>query len=221
MCKKKYFFLFLLLFLLPTNIKAGCSVEEKVRLKSLASNMNFSYTYVMHDNSYVSFNITISNLHPDLYIDDKYHAQTIYYNDSKETTINEYDPGMSIQYDIVSNYGACQGETIFTNYVTLPSYNYYYNDPICEGIEDYSLCKKWSTVSLDYEKFKTTVQKYKDSLKKEDKKQEEQKEEEDVFLLALDFLAKYNLFIFGGIIIVCSGLIYYLKRKDDFDLKTK
>lgn len=221
MDKKKYFFLFLLLFLLPANIKAACSVEEKVRLKSLASNINFSYKYVMRDNGSVRFDITISNLHPDLYINDKYYAQTIYYNDAKEITINEYDPGISIQYDIVSNYGACQGEKIFTNYVTLPSYNYYYNDPLCEGIEDYSLCKKWSTVSLTHEQFESNIQKYKDSLKKETKKQEEIKEEEDVFLLALDFLARYNLFIFGGIIIICSVLIYYLKRKDDFDLKTK
>ena len=45
--------------------------------------------------------------------------------------------------------------------------------------------------------------------------------QESVFEIIIAFLAKYSLIIFGSIIIICAGLIFYLVRKDDFDLSIK
>ena len=220
MMKKIYQLLFLFCCLIPMSIKADCALEEKIRLKALASNIDFSYSYVMNDNDYLTFNITITNLHPDLYIYDKYHVKYYYYSGINEKTINYYNSGTSAEFSIISNYGNCKGEIIFTNYVSLPHYNSYYKDPSCNDIPDYSLCKRCSIVDMSYENFQKQINTYKKSLEQEDEFIEH-KQENDIILAIFDFIAKYNIYIFGGIIVICSGLIFYLKRKDDFDLSTK
>lgn len=220
MIKKIYQLLFLLFCLIPVSIKADCTLEEKIRLKALASNIDFSYSYVMNDNDYLTFNITITNLHPDLYIYDNNKLTYYYHNKDNETTISGYDQGSSVRFDIISNYGSCKGEILFTNYVALPHYNRFYKNPLCQGIEEHNLCKKWNLVNLGNEEFETKIKAYKKSLEQEEEPIEHN-QENDVMFAILDFIAKYNIYIFGGIIVIGSGLIFYLKRKDDFDLSTK
>lgn len=220
MMKKIYQLLFLFCCLIPMSINADCTLEEKIRLKALASNIDFSYSYHFDKQNYLYFDITITNLHSDLYIYDNIKVDTHYYNGKNEITIRNYNPGTSVGFDIVSNYGECKGEVLLTNYVALPYYNSYYKSPLCVGVEEHNLCKRWTLVRLGTEQFEQEIKAYKKSLEKEDDVIEH-KYEDDIMLAIFDFIAKYNLFIFGGIIVICSGLIFYLKRKDDFDLSTK
>lgn len=212
--------IFSLLMFIPNVIKAECGYNEKVRLQSLASNLDFTYNYkeVQNGQFYkADFSITITNLHPELYIDDNSRGETYYYS-GKEVTINNYNAGSTIGFEIYANSGSCKGSYLLTNYVTLPPYNSFYKDPICNDVTDFKLCNRWNRVTLSYDEFVNTVKRY-----KEQKKQEEEipniKEDEDLALKIIVFLSKYSLYIFGGIIIICSGLIFYLSRKDDFDLK--
>ena len=82
------------------------------------------------------------------------------------------------------------------------------------------MCNKWANIKMTHEKFTQKVQAYLDSLivSSENTASENQ---ESVFEIIIAFLAKYSLIIFGSIIIICAGLIFYLVRKDDFDLSIK
>lgn len=207
---------------IPNIVKADCSYNEKVRLQSLASNLNFSYDYKEINEGHqfygIDFSITVTNLHHDLYIVDNYKGQTHYYENKNEFTDNDYSNGITVGFTIYANSESCKGVYLITNYVTLPPYNRFYLDPICNDIQDYKLCKRWNRVNLSYEEFVSQVEDYKYV---EQKKEEDSNVSDDNELVEkiIDFLSKYSFYLFGGIIIVCSGLIFYLSRKDDFDLK--
>ena len=61
---KKIIFMFVLLFA-PLIVKAECSTDEVIRLKSLASKISITYDYT-EKNGYISFSATFHNVHKDL-----------------------------------------------------------------------------------------------------------------------------------------------------------
>ena len=138
----------------------------------------------------------------------------------KEIVIENVKPGKYLKFLVYGNIDNCREEKVTTIYVTLPSFNKYYTDELCRNIPDYSLCNKWANIKMTHEKFTQKVQAYLDSLivSSENTASENQ---ESVFEIIIAFLAKYSLIIFGSIIIICAGLIFYLVRKDDFDLSIK
>jgi len=210
--------MFIFLMIIPSITKAECGYSEISRLQALATNLGFSYNYTETDegiNSKVNFNITITNMVPELYIVDQTNIKVYYYNQNKEVTIGNYKPGSTTRFIVYGNSGACKGVEISNNYVTLPSYNRFYKDEVCNGVSDYKLCNRWSRVDLSYSSFVKKVTEYKEQLNKEVPPVEQEK---TVLEIIIDFLAKYSFYVFGFIIIVCSILIFYLKRKDDFDL---
>ncbi len=217
----KKILIFSLLMFIPNMVKADCDYNEKSRLQSLASNLNFSYDYKeIADGKFnkVSFDIIINNLQPELYIDDVTNGVTHYYNNKNEITINNYSAGSTIEFEIRARLGNCKNQYLITHYVTLPPYNKYYKDLICNGVTSYKLCDRWSKITLSYDDFVERVTEYKKELRQTH--EDPIIEDENEFIeKIISFLSKYSIYLFGGIIIVCSSLIFYLSRKDDFDLK--
>lgn len=213
-------FVFSLLMFMPYTIKAKCNYNERNKLQTLANNLNFTYNYKEINTGEqfydIDFSITISNFKQSFYVIDQTNAEVYYYNNKDEITIDNYDAGSTIEFVIYANEGNCIGEILRTNYVTLPPYNQFYKDPICNDVAGYKLCNRWSRVTLSYDEFVTKVKKYKDTLKQEDINQNPL--ETDWIEKIIEFLSKYSFYLFGGIIVICSGLIFYLKRKDEFDL---
>lgn len=216
---KKILFVFSLLVVVPNIVNAECEYNEKSKLQALSSNLNFTYNYKEIENginSSASFSITIGNLNPNLYIVDQNNIRVVYYNNKKEITLNGYNPGSTIEFLIYGNSGECKGVEIMSNYITLPSYNRFYKDPVCNGVDDYKLCNRWSRVSLSYDDFVKKVNEYKEKIKPEELPNVEK--ELPLVEKIIKFLSKYSILLFGGIIVVCSVLMFYLNRKDDFDL---
>lgn len=216
---KVILFVFGLLMVMPSIVSAQCNYDEKSRLQALASNLNFSYNYAEIENginSSVNFNITIANTNQELYIVDQTNIKVYYYNNLSEFTINNYKPGSTIQFIIYGNSGDCKGVELITNYITLPSYNQFYKDSVCNGISEYKLCKRWTKVNLSYDEFLKKVEDYKEQIKP--KENPSVLEEPNLIEMIIVFLSKYSFYLFGGIIVVCGILIVYLIRKDDFDL---
>ena len=179
---------------------------------------NFSYNYVeVHNgiNSSVNFSITISNLIPELYVVDQTNIRVYNYNGS-DIVIDGHFPGSTTQFIIYGNTENCRGTELITNYVTLPPYNRFYKDEVCSDITGYKLCNRWTRVDMSHSEFIKKVEEYKSRLKVEDNPIQDQ----DINLVekVIAFLSNYSFYLFGEIIIVCSSLIFYLKRKDDFDL---
>lgn len=217
---KVILFVFSLLMIMPALVNAQCEYSEKSKLQSLAGNLNFSYNYKEIGtgiDSSVDFNIIISNLVPELYIVDQTNVKVYNYNNSSDIMINGYNSGSTIQFIVYGNTDNCRGIELITNYVTLPSYNRFYKDPICNDVSNYKLCNRWTKVDLSHSEFIKRVEKYKEQIKDE----QTTVIEEEISLIEkmMMFLLDYGVYLFGGIIVICSVLIFYFKRKDDFDLK--
>lgn len=207
-----------MILLLPLSVKAECSNSEKVRLQKIAGNVNFKIDYT-ENYPKVDFHITITNMHPDIRIFDTYTGNIYTYgmdpNNQSEITIYNYKDDKTIQYIFYSQYANCKDEIVFKNYVTLPSYNHYYMDKLCQGLNGYKLCQKWEKNTMNYAEFLTSINKYRENHNitnnATDNDNEKYKYDE-----IINFVSKYYLFILIPIIIICSGLIVYLDKKDGF-----
>ena len=211
---KRIIIILILILLVPTvKVKAiSCDYNELARLKKLASNVNISYDYIEQDND-VTFTVTLNNLNDELYFVDMTDYQTYNY-EKEEIKISGYRSGQTVRYVFYASDSSCQ-EALYTTRVSFPSYNPYYKDVICEGVENFSLCQKWSSQNLSYESFLNKVQAYKDSLKIDDNEEPTPTVSETSWIqLVIGFLLDYYIVI---VIILALGLVglYFLSKKDD------
>ncbi|MDD2434712.1 MAG: hypothetical protein PHO63_00465 [Bacilli bacterium] len=212
-----------MLFINPLTIEAQCGYTEKVRLQKIAGNVSFSYEHndsnININKEGIEFTITISNIHPDIYVKDTLHGDTYTFeNNSSIATKTEYLSGINIIYKIYGNTENCKGELLMSSYVNIPSYNIYHHDPMCKGIETYELCQKWSKVNLNYNQFTKRIEQYRESLM-EKPEIDDEGEKSLIDNLIYFFTSKYYFIIMISIIVVSSLLMYYLNKKNNFDLK--
>lgn len=195
-------------------VNASCDYTRVANLKKIASNVNITYDYKIVDNK-AYFDITFANLKNDIYIYDSFHEKA-YFNDG-EVTIRDFESGISYRFFIKSNDSSCKDDILFTKYVNLPKYNMYYGDPLCEGIEDYTLCQRWGSYYVSsYAEYKEQIMKYKESLnKKTDIK--DNKNNKTLKDIVFDFLLDYYYIILIVIIVICMSIIIYKNKKDRFD----
>ena len=199
---------------LKTDVNAACSYTRTANLKKIASNVDVSYTYTIVDNK-ATFDIRFANLTNDIYLYDSQNNKI--YNQNGEILLQNFADGTKYRFFIKSNDTDCKDEVLSTKYVTLPKYNRFYGDPLCEGIESYVLCQRWGSFNISsYTDYINQLRKYKASLVKE--KEIETEEEKDTLAeKVVDFLLKYYIYILIAIIVLCSGIIYYLSKKDKFN----
>lgn len=221
MMKKYYLFSILLIsfILFPSIANAEdmftCDYKEKARLNAIASNIVVSIDYIEKGNS-VEFIVTLSNLHPDVYIIDNIKNTNYYYNEKSsnpnEIKLKGYKNGVTVRYEVHTVDRICRETLLLSKYAALPPFNKYYKDPVCKGLSEISLCKKWVRVNYDYEEFKKQVEKHKNN----QLPVEETKEDEDYLFDILQFYLKYYIYILPSIALFSVGLIIVLNRKKDF-----
>lgn len=218
---KKVFLIIMFLLVIPIKVSAICPYEEKVRLNNIAKNLDLTYDYYYVDNK-VRFTITITNLHPDIYIYDKEHFLKLYYNtmydNSKEISINGFLSGESYIFQIYGNTPNCMNELIMTQYKTVPAYNAYSTDPLCIGIEEFDLCQKWKSAPISYDEFVRLVTEYKDSKEVEEEKEKEEIKDFSYYIrLVLDHVSEYYIFYVAAMILM-GILVYLLRQNDNFNI---
>lgn len=206
--------LLLLILFIPFETKAlYCSNAELANLKKIAANISYSYDYVETNNE-VKFSITLTNLNKDFYIIDKSNNKR--YNKTPEVTINNYKSGQVVRYQVNSNTENCQEEILYTLVITLPTYNPFYKDRLCQSIPNYKLCQKWSSHGLNYERFQKNVQSYLDSLKNNpNNNYEEEIIDLDLGTIILNFVLKYYYIPLLMIIIGSSIGIYFVNKRSN------
>lgn len=198
----------MVLMIIPHEVKAVCSNSEISRLSSLATNVSIAYDYV-ESNGQVSFNIVLTNLHPELYVKDVANQVIHYYNNSSEMVLTGFKANRNYRFDIYA--GTCNSR-LYSLYVTLPGYNPYYNDPICEGVT-HNICQKWINMKYDYDTFIQEVNKIKTITEKTDEIVVEE-EYLGIYDYILLFYTKYYFIILPAIIIVCVIVIVRERKKD-------
>lgn len=209
--------LFLIVFTFPIKVMGYCTTEYKMRYSTLASNITTSYDYVENNDS-VSFSVTIHNVHKDLIVVDRQTGKKYSnkQNDLNNFTISNLKDGQSFAYEVYADNSDCLYRIYNTLYVTVPKYNKYYKESVCNGAEDYLYCQKWAQIgSVTYDEFVELVTDHKQ------KEVEEiiEKNEEEISLIYIigDFWAKYYLYITIGTIIVCMPIIIIKNKRDSFD----
>ena len=209
--KSKYvlIFLFCLFFIGPFNIHADCSNSEISRLKKIASNVNISYEPIETDSG-VTYNIIFLNMTNELVIRDT-QARVSYPYTGNEMILTGYKPNTNYKFKILPSNGC--DIALVVKYANLPAFNAYYKDPLCIGIEEYSLCQKWNNSNVSYDSFVKQVTKYRESLNNSNNKPEEIVKPTIIDII-FNFLANYYYIICLAIIIILVPIIIILKRRE-------
>lgn len=208
------------IMLLPVCVKASdCDYNEQANLRKIASNVTASYDYIESSDS-VTFSVTLTNLTSDIYIVDSATGRTYYYNNSPELTINGYSAGTNIRYSIYASKANCIKEYLTIKYVNLPSYNKYYKDPLCTGLEQYSVCSKWQNINMTYDDFTKTVSAYKNNTTNNNSEAEDntQTSSKSIFDYVFEFIISYYLYMVIGASIIIVVVSYIRGKRNGFDL---
>lgn len=226
---KRYLILLVLAMImmtLPSKVSAASLCENRVLsdYKSLASNINIHYTYSMKDDKPV-FDITISNIYEDIYVVDSSKNKTYKFKDftsDYELILKGYSDNQTIKLQFYTSTTGCYGQLLSTRYVTLPNYNEYSSDEVCNGAEEYSLCQRWGAMSLSYEEFVSKVNNYKEGKNKPPIVEEEETKKLSLAEIIFKFIGSYYVFLVSGIIIIIliiAAIRNISLRKNQFDFK--
>ena len=150
----------IILSFLPIIVSAKeCDWAEISNKKTLARNISWSYEYYIVKNK-MYFDITVSNVYDDLYVID---LRTGKKYTKKEFVIEKLSDNQKLQFEIYSQ--ECK-EQVATKDIALPTYNKYYGTSYCEGISEFSSCKKWQTLSssITEEVLKEQTNEYRESI---------------------------------------------------------
>lgn len=215
--KKIWLLLFLLLiFPIKTGavydvIDSRCTNESKLSFRSDASSIVYRLTKV-EKNDNVTYTIIFYNIDDDLYITDDKNTK---YVDSK---IENVKPGTTMLINIyVADDNYCGGYKAGTKIIKVPYYNKYYDHELCDGYENYFLCKEDSNVNnMTEEEFKTKMNAYIESLK-ENKEEEKKEEVENNSFDFIGFMKDYWIYMASGvglIAIVTVTILIINKRRN-------
>lgn len=211
--------LFIFFMILPIKVFGACSVDDKVRYLSLASNVTTSYDYI-EVNDKVTFSITIHNVHKDLVVKDNVNNRSYSSNrnDLNNYTVSNLKDGTNYSFSIYAKSTDCSYKLLNTVYVNLPKYNKYYKDSACTGIESYNLCQRWGEIGdINYETFKSKVEEYKKKSDVSNEIKDDDLKTTSIIEILGDFWAKYYLYITIGTIVLLIPIIIIVKKKNKYD----
>lgn len=217
--------LFVLLFLPICKafaIDTECSLNEQARLRKAAMDTSFQYVEHNYDMG-TCFDVKIVGFTSDMYVAvAKDRSISFSHNEGTDYAISLcLLPGETELLDFyATNNTKCPNQKILTKTLQVPYYNYYANNPICDGLEDYPLCQKYTklyTSISSEEEFVKRVSAYKESLVKDtddDNVKEPTKNETTLLDSILKFLANDYLYFLIAIIIAGStGIVIIITKK--------
>ena len=220
---KKIIFIMICLFAFPMISKAidvdYCTKDEASEVRALASNVSINYDVVLKDDKPI-YTIYITNLTDDMLVIDRMTAVT---KKGFSKTGSEYsfttEQGGSYYIDIYSY--KCKSKLI-SKVLALPVYNAYYKDPLCEGLDAYKQCQRWSGYTATREKFESDIKKIKDDIKQ---KEEYQKKLEKKELSWYEKIVRLFIKFWWVIVLVIalvSFVVYIIRKqqkKKEYDFK--
>jgi hypothetical protein len=200
-------------------LDSACTQEEQLRLRQVASLTSIKYE--LKDSGYaIFFNVIISGFSKDMYAIVPGENYAFYYSEGTNLAkAMDFIPGENYKLEFyATDATACPGTKIITKYLRIPPYNYYSENKICKGYEDYILCQKYTDLYKSIkseEDFVKRVQQYINSVNKNSSNENQNDKNENVSFLesAIMFLDKYYFYIFIPIIIVGTVSIIVIERQ--------
>lgn len=195
-----------------------CSSSDKERLQKLANNISVIVEEENNGNGNIVFSATFTGISDDIRIFNP--KNWMYYrnlsnSDIGEVTINNLYQGTSYRFEIYSSTGACSFKIFRTITLSIPKYNKYYSDPICENVKEYKLCQKWiDNDNMPYDEFLNKVNNYIEESKKENNNLEESSSDNQ---FDFDFGKFYKIVYFPSLVVtlILTGLLIYFWSKEN------
>lgn len=195
----------------PNIVKAECTTSEKIMLSKMLNNIQI--TPIFQENT-EKFNIIISNITPSLYFRDMV-TKTNYESTGGEVILYDINPNQSYRLKFFSALPGCYGDALTSKYVTLPSYNKYYKDPLCENLGEYKFCQKWVNYNASREQFEAEAK----SIEKKYVEVDDGGKPEEVkgfYDYLWEIYETYYYFVLPVVIIAGIIMIHRLRKKEDF-----
>lgn len=219
MKKILYIISFILPFILTIcNVSAQCTSEKIDFLKGEAKKIKVTYKHlgaVIDDEGitvYDRFNVTFNYVNDDFYINSSGSSYIAY--PENHFIIGVFTTG-KWNFDVYSK--ECESFVYKLN-ITLPKFNIYSLDPLCENIDDtqFSLCAKYYNYDISYDNFKKKIIEYKKNVKSDEKKVSDK---DNIILHNVKKI--YNFFLsniicfFIGLVtcLIVAILIIFIKKK--------
>ena len=178
MIKNKIILLMISLSLfMPSTIYADCTKEEIDNFKKIEDEYKVTYEF---DKDSKTYTVYLTNPNTSKYtfsgsIFDE--SNSVSLTEDKKTKIEKVKAGNYNVKILIAN-DTC--EVVLKEIsLELPKYNQYYNDPLCEGIEEFVLCQQTYNKDIDRETFISRVEAYKKSKKEKEEKENNSKNKEE------------------------------------------
>lgn len=162
MNKHKRIMSFVLLFyLLSSPVYAACTAEEKQEFKKIEDKFNAYYQYDKETNS-----------NSIIIINNDWNGYGVATNVNEDVRCKEYDGYIKCTNVSPGNYTisffkeseTCDDILKDVN-IKVSKYNEFYNDPLCEGIEEFVLCQPTYDGKIDRTEFESRIATYKKNKK--------------------------------------------------------
>lgn len=174
----KYILLMFIFLIFPLNAYAKCSDEDKNLYNQYKDKFKVEKTF---NKDTLTYNVKFYNPMPDSFkYDGNFISSDIYSCIDDNNGIITCDRGYVGNYIIrvVGITPNCNDE--LDKFELELSFNKYYNNPICEGIEDFVLCDPTYGKEIDYDTFVSRVNTYRRTKTEEQSKIEEEPKENKV-----------------------------------------
>lgn len=216
---KKVLLLIICLISFPCVCNAeSCSNTEIGQISGFSSNVNIVYL-VNIKNDVPEFSITITNLTSDMAVLDKITSKLYKgFKNGGYLNIKTKNSG-KYSFDIYSL--KCKFKS-GTKSITLPKYNLYYKDELCQGLEDYSQCQRWSGYSANRTTFENDIKKIKEIKAKEEVKEETKVVVKKSWYNQFEEIILKFWWAFAIILIILIGLFYIIRnnrKKNEYNFK--
>lgn len=206
MIRKKYIAVTLILSLLSINkVSAHCTQEEKDGFKKAEEEYKVTYEFNKESKDYT---IYFKSTEPDkyyyqIYTDDKLQCNTI---DEETVKCIHFKPD-HYSIDIVGVTSTCND--VLKEFTIKLSYNKYWEDPLCEGNEEFYLCNPSYDKEVDRETFESRLNTYKKTQqqKNEEKKNVEETEETKIIKLIKDNWVPIIIVLIFIILVIITAII--------------
>jgi len=210
----KYLVILLVFMTFKSNVVFAmeCSSKELDSLKELAKKVDITYNIYNEEDK--TFEINVINLNKYLYIYDFVLGNEITYKNSNIYTYYAKISNTRYNYNIyASNKTNCARKLLLEKGFFVPKTNPFYNDDLCQGVEDFYLCDFWYPLDITYYDFQKKVLKYKEE-KKDEKKEKDKIEnnKDDYINIIYRFITNNYTYLLMGIILLGSSLILIIKR---------
>ena len=204
------FFTIIILLIGIFHVEASCTDEELSILKQAADKIKITYKHLgkVEDEEgsyhYNDFEVNIKNISDDLYILTL--ANTIKLIPEKQQIKTTLSSGLWS----LNLYSIKCDQKIDEISVSIPKFNEYSLDPLCDGIngDDFPLCGKYYEYYVSYENFKIRVNNYRATHKQEDNK-DNVKENYLIVLLnkIIDFIVEYRFHLSISLLVILLVLV--------------